>query len=421
MPARWEFKIGDRIVIAALREASVFLRHQGSLWWDEDLVKAINTEQRLMQIDNVHLLDVTVQSLNAVFGTKETAMTQLFSALVIRNCTRGGARCEYYFAAQGTSRADFMALQPQWSSEGRSESSESPEVPQSRAPARREAATTPREKVGPSHMVTASSTQKKKKEKKRCSERTAGKSGTPAKQKSRAAEPVDAATLLMGAGDGVMSDEEDETRRELETRLREEFTVALAKKDAVIKKCKDEKSEKRERIEYLEQQLAESAVENLALRKEVDGSENLNKGLRKHNDLLQSELTRSALLLEEQLAQRQPRLAEAFADNLHLDDEYEARSVAHEFASSFMSRLRSTFPLSRARRLPLRLIGRLLSDEVLTIYFLHFFNENTIGSRRGLQPIQQRSAGRRGCPPVAAHDGDGPLRGPGRGLARRHL
>jgi hypothetical protein len=61
MPPRWEFEIDDRIVIAALRETSSFLRHHGSLWWDEDLVEAINGEQRYMQIDNVHLLDVTVQ------------------------------------------------------------------------------------------------------------------------------------------------------------------------------------------------------------------------------------------------------------------------------------------------------------------------------------------------------------------------
>jgi hypothetical protein len=169
MPARWEFEIHGRIVTAALREASSFLRHHGSLWWDEDLVEAINREQRHMQIDNVHLLDVTVQSLNAVFGTKETAMTRLSSALVIRNCTRGGARCEYYFAAQGTSMADFMDLQPQWSSEGSSESSE---VPRSIAPARGEAKTTPREKVGPSNVVTAGMTSEKKKKKKKKKKKT---------------------------------------------------------------------------------------------------------------------------------------------------------------------------------------------------------------------------------------------------------
>jgi hypothetical protein len=246
--ARWKFILDDRIVVAALSAASSFSTGS-SRWWDTELVDEINERQ----LDGTP--DVTVRCLNEKFGTKETGSSPLFSALVIRNCTRKGERCEYYFAAQGTSLSDFLDLNPQWSTEGSSGSSE---APRSRAPARRYAATTPREKEGPSQVVTANSTQQKRR-----SDRSVGKSGTPAKQKP-CREPVDTATLL-GVRGGVSDsdDEEDETRREFETRVRGELTVAFAKKDAAFKKCKED-------LKKVEKQSSEYFVELQQLRREKD-------------------------------------------------------------------------------------------------------------------------------------------------------
>jgi hypothetical protein len=171
---KWIFDVDHRIVIAVLSAASSFTPKSG-LWTDEELVEAINE----MQLDDFP--QVTVQSLNAKFGTKETSATWLFPAKVIRNCTRKGARCEYHFAAQGTILADFLDLKPQWSTAGSSERSEES---QSRTPARR-VATPARTAPRSQHVVSADEPtekkKKKKKKKKREIQRPPGKGGTPAR------------------------------------------------------------------------------------------------------------------------------------------------------------------------------------------------------------------------------------------------